>query len=397
VHNSGITNLCTFACAQNNQANLQQGIQEQTYRSFDGAGDFTDGLAPVIIGTKKPRCGYINTTGQVFIPLKFDAVTTFSEGMAAVMTGRSWGYIDRSGKSIIPGGYDYAERFAGGRARVQIKGKWGFIDKSGSLVIPAKFDKASDFSDGLAYVEIHGSIDGDSTLSRMTINGESLSSDPVRKFLLESTILAQKGYIDESGTMVLRVSDLWTPRSFFGGLAGVDHHGFIDKTGNIAVRPKCEFDRVSDFVDGLAAVRVGTREVESVTVLEGRTYKVPHQVGGTWDYIDRTGKVVVHSEDDSNIPPLPSEGLLAVKLHGKYGYVDYSGNVIIQPQFVYAGEFSEGRAVVMIGEKCGFIDNTGKQVILPLYDNAARFREGRAVVMIGEKYQYIDKSGKPPW
>ena len=43
-----------------------------------------------------------------------------------------------------------------------------------------------------------------------------------------------------------------------------------------------------------------------------------------------------------------SEGLAAVKLSEKWGYIDTLGEIAIRPQFLYAGIFSEGFASVII-------------------------------------------------
>ena len=57
----------------------------------------------------------------------------------------------------------------------------------------------------------------------------------------------------------------------------------------------------------------------------------------------------------------------------KYGYIDKSGKVVIEPQFDYVRDFSEGLAVVEKDGKWGVIDKNGKVVIepLPIYNYAA--------------------------
>jgi hypothetical protein len=42
--------------------------------------------------------------------------------------------------------------------------------------------------------------------------------------------------------------------------------------------------------------------------------------------------------------------LLAVVQHGKYGYIDQTGRVIIQPQFIWADDFLDGAGSVYV---CG--------------------------------------------
>lgn len=87
--------------------------------------------------------------------------------------------------------------------------------------------------------------------------------------------------------------------------------------------------------------------------------------------------------------------LLPVKVSGKWGYVNTSGQLVINPQFDNANEFHEGRASVCLGTPCswwisdtdkldnshwGYIDTSGKMVISPQYPSAGDFNEGLALL-----------------
>src|ERR1700757_3769607 len=48
--------------------------------------------------------------------------------------------------------------------------------------------------------------------------------------------------------------------------------------------------------------------------------------------------------------------LLPVKVSGKWGYVDGSGQLVITPQFDYAEEFHEGRGRICLGKPCDVWD-----------------------------------------
>lgn len=64
--------------------------------------------------------------------------------------------------------------------------------------------------------------------------------------------------------------------------------------------------------------------------------------------------------------------------------------------FKDADSFSEGLAAVRVEYKTGYIDKQGKMVIQPQYRNGLEFRNGKALVLTdgGEPWQYIDKEGK---
>lgn len=99
------------------------------------------------------------------------------------------------------------------------------------------------------------------------------------------------------------------------------------------------------------------------------------------------------------------DGLAAFQENGLYGFVDINGNVVIKPQFKYAGRFSRGRSAVQstTNDKWGFIDTQGNYVVYPNFCALGAFSEndGLAGVQIGEKvnnqcvgkWGFIDTSG----
>ena len=94
-----------------------------------------------------------------------------------------------------------------------------------------------------------------------------------------------------------------------------------------------------------------------------------------YGFIDKSGKVVIEPQFDY-VEPF-SEGFARVKKDGKYYFLDKNGKVVIEPQFD-ARDFSEGLAGVKKDGKWGFIDKNGKVVIEPQFDNAGNFSEGLA-------------------
>lgn len=128
--------------------------------------------------------------------------------------------------------------------------------------------------------------------------------------------------------------------------------------------------------------------------------------------------------------------LYLIKQDGKWGYIDVTGNVVIEPQFNAAYDFSGGLALVSADEKWTFIDEKGKSqfefslesslsltlsyeppcfknnlaprdvkgkwgyinkkaevIIEPHYERAGNFCEGLAVVRLNKKYGYITTDG----
>lgn len=108
-----------------------------------------------------------------------------------------------------------------------------------------------------------------------------------------------------------------------------------------------------------------------------------------------TQKVEVPASQSSNninlVPILvPSKNYFGTR----YGLIDRSGNIIVQPQYEDVRPFSEGMAAVRKGFNWGFIDSTGKEIIKPEYSAVSDFKNGFARVTINFSHGYIDKKGK---
>lgn len=146
--------------------------------------------------------------------------------------------------------------------------------------------------------------------------------------------------------------------------------GFMGEDGEIIINPI--FDWASSFSESLSAVKVGK----------------------LWGYINKTGEFVIDLKFD-NYPGSFSEGLAYVVLDGKYGYIDKQGTIVIEPRFDSAYPFSEGLAAVEIDGKWGYIDKNGKFVITPKFDEwLGFFKEGRTIVAIDSEWQVIDRTGR---
>ena len=229
---------------------------------YDSVTAFAEGLAGFEVGrtevsagksiswTCPGRRGFIDHSGNVVIPAEWIDACPFHEGFAVVCTGgimkpnailggrellssRKYGYLDRTGRLLIPGKFDLASSFSGGRAVVLIgadcrRMRHGYIDVGGNPVIPLNLTATSDFQNGLAIVRRRG-----------------------RKWRNTSLV------INLSGQVMLEVP-YHVVQPFSQELAAAwtgDLYGFIDITGRWVIEP--QFDQVGAFTDGLAEVQRG--------------------------------------------------------------------------------------------------------------------------------------------
>lgn len=114
---------------------------------YDSANDFSNGLALVQNlneKTQNQESAFIDKTGKVRLTSKYSDVRSFSDGLALVGNQNKFGYIDTTGKLVIPMKFniidsdnEYAEdhSFKNGKAVIFDKsGKAFCINKSGDRI-----------------------------------------------------------------------------------------------------------------------------------------------------------------------------------------------------------------------------------------------------------------------
>ena len=179
------------------------------------------------------------------------------------------------------------------------------------------------------------------------------------------------GYIDRTGEVII-AADYDDNRPFGEGRAVVrrgGRFGYVDRTGRLVI--PLRFAAAYRFREGRARVRTTTDSV---------------------GFIDRNGSWVVPPTwaDAGDF----SQGLARVSRAGRWGYVDTSGQVRIEPGYEVAEDFTpDGRAIVGRAGRYGMIDRAGKPVIEPRFERLFPFREGWARARSAGRYGYIDTTG----
>jgi len=60
-----------------------------------------------------------------------------------------------------------------------------------------------------------------------------------------------------------------------------------------------------------------------------------------------------------------SEGLVAIRVDGLWGYMNRAGDIVIEPRFQEAYTFTNGVAGVRAGRVLTFVDTTGRLLFDP--------------------------------
>jgi hypothetical protein len=131
----------------------------------------------------------------------------------------------------------------------------------------------------------------------------------------------------------------------------------------------------------------------SVTSAPDSNRIFPVQSGDKWGYIDETGVVII--QPTYGAAREFHEGLAAVEIGGKWGYITQAGAFRIQPQFASATEFSDGLAVVLPDPESPYkvIEASGNAVLELDYFWVDKFQEGEAIVSDGSRFGFVDRNG----
>ena len=388
--------------------------------------------------------GFIDGTGKVVIPLRFDEVRGFREGLAYAKgdfrdkapRGEMSGFIDKSGKWVIRSrDKTFTGDFSEGFARFYESGKEGCIDRKGNVVIPPKFHSLRDFRNGRAAFmtenQDFGFIDKTGTI---VIEARYENVRPFSEDLAGVLRKSKWGYIDVNGRTVIPFKyekALW----FSYGLAAVridGKWGYIDKTGKMVIAPR--FTGASVFQNDRAKVNIGGNHYgpyESRRFADDESYWIAN---GAWRYIDKSGEFVSDLEFDNALDfrnglaafrilkkcglkngagrvILPAQldwidstfvgGLAKVRSRGRFGFINTSGKLVVHPVFVEAGDFAKGPAAVKVGKLWGHVKGNGKFAVKPQFEDALSFSEQLAAVKFpptdkrkDAKWGYIDVTGK---
>jgi len=278
-------------------------------------------------------------------------------------------------------------------------GKMGYIDKAGKVIVTPQYDEAEIFYEGLAKVKkVEGSKYGYGYINnkgQLVIPAEYASATHFSEGLaLVSAYFVgggfQKGFIYQSGkfvfTSIYKPSspDIYTPQSY-SATPRIGSYSVTPVVGDLSEGISLDstrIDGVRSFSEGLAAVAVD----------------------GKWGYINKSGEVVIAPQFEFGAPSYNSyynshlidfsEGLAAIVLKGKYGFIDKTGSVVIQPEYDNVFPFSQGLAAAKTNGKWIFIDKTGEVVIQPGFDNVQPFSEGLAAVEVDGEWGFIDNDGR---
>ena len=241
--------------------------------------------------------------------------------------------------------------------RIMVGDKYGFMDANGKIVIEPQFDAANEsFSEGVCFVEVgdrKGMIERNGVFNIELVDS-ILSVSSMKQGLSSITVkwkISEFGYFISEGVMNKK-GELIIPGIYAKTLIDIDQ-------GNTYIVVK-EHDRINDLKEWFVADENGNKiGVSCDSILNGF-----------------------------------SNGLCAVKFNEKWGYMNTSGELVIDTIYDYVRVFSEdGVARVRKGSEHFFIDKMGNRLFSVDQTLTGMVCNRAAVVLNGETH-LVDKSGK---
>ena len=324
----------------------------------------------------------------------------FREGLAAFNGSKGIGFVNKSGEIVIKPqfrdiGHGPLEKgFVNGLCKASYRRCYGFINKDGEFVIPPIYTNAQPFREGLAAVLQEDKVIYITPNGQRAFNREFSTFAPFERFsvfagdfhegLANAFIFAHEklvcGYIDKTGEFVIKPEFDWLGNQYTFFSDGVAimrkddnrHYGILDREGNYFE------NRRFDYSD-----RYFEKGIDGIRFRYGRKYGL----------IDKNANIIV--EPIYEEIRYYNEKYLLVKFEGCWKLIDRLDNRIQDyPGVEFKSRFIDGLALVSYNKLFGFIDITGQFIIEPTLTNAQRFSDGVAQVEIDGKWGLINTKGE---
>jgi WG containing repeat len=127
----------TLADKNNRLSHVNKKGKPITTKTWEDAGEFTEGLATV---KENGKWGFIDTTGKKIIDTKYDIVSNFSRGAAIVKLNNEFFLINKKGETIGNPKYEAAGVPGNGTFPVQKDKQVGLIDSKGNVIVDFKYN-----------------------------------------------------------------------------------------------------------------------------------------------------------------------------------------------------------------------------------------------------------------
>jgi WG containing repeat len=281
------------------------------------------------------KYGLIDSAGQWVLPPQYAGALPFQDGLAATQDAGRWGYLRPDGTWQLAPTFEQAGSFSNGLAPVSRSGwRTELIDTTGQTRLPADF--------GFAYQHRVGQVNANRWATTHPTTG-------------------LYGILTAQGDTLVPFHLAYAGSYSHGRICIVQNGGwqYLDTLGKTVFSAPPGTEALGEWGEGYGWLQ---RE-------------------GRWEVVDSLGRVAPIRQSrfeflearDAAAPGVFSEGVAAVRVGGRWGYLRPNGTWAINPQYGGAGPFQNGWAQVQQGTLWGYIDPSGQWRIRPQFDYALPF------------------------
>jgi hypothetical protein len=295
-------------------------------------------------------------TGKLILGYAYQQIWDFKDGFATVLLNGKYGLINKSGKVIVEPNCDTPQAIEIKCGFVKFEVGYGpivIIDTANKLVMPMTSGIT-----GILFCQKRITM-GDNKFGMINFN-----NDTILPFKYSSAYLFPEGFCVAS--------------TFGGPSSGYKElYGLYNLNGK-QVLPH-EFENIDGFYCGRAIVKK-----------KGK-YGAIDETGKELFYTDY-GRIDRFTNDYAMVYTNPKDGEI------KVGIINKNGNVVVPAIYQWlenVHNFSDGLAAMALNRKYGFVDTTGRIVVQFKYDKVEPFRNSIAKVWVGWQHVgYINSNGK---
>lgn len=276
------------------------------------------------------------------------------------------------------GSFDDVQTYSNNFCPVLKDGKWGFVDRYGNQKVACRYVKVGAYTQSAFAPVVNSNAEAyfiDKEGSKVMV-----SQEPYKSFgpLVNGMLAAVRG----DGKYTYVNTDFQVLFGEYDYASTINENVGAVKTGTQWHIINEKGDLISNTV--YADVKLDEKEI---AFRNGRFFAAETQ--GQYKMYDASGKQV-GSLAFEDAMPFADDAPAAVKINGRWCFVNAEGERLSENTYEGARSFSNGLAAVCIDGEWGFVDTNETVVIAPEFRNAKDFNEkGSCFVQTGDKWQLL--------
>ncbi len=339
-------------------------------------------------------------------------------------------FVDKNGKIVFDASKysKFGRQYIGGKLDAWIDDKQAIIDEKGDYIVPPIYSKVSSYENGkfFAWKDTSWIFTDTSGHEYFTLPSNITPNSNFSKNGLAAVKEGRYyGFINTKGQLVIDTDFVQITEFDRFDITAVQTQegkwGFINSKGEYVIPPELQsvmgFTR-NRFEDEIELVQPNNKSGYAiVSRLTGKIiidslracHKCPQfsdwlgvlKLNGKAGFIDKTGNVVVPFTFD-DVDCFDSRGLAPAKKGKQWGFINKNGEFISKPDYVYLFGFKDDDFAIVSPflTTVGMIDRTGKMVIPPKFyqfgtkRNSIRTDWELLLAQSKEGWGYIDRTGE---